>query len=218
MMQRKPSRVLIGARAAFGVALACLAFSAAGAQTFETSTDPVFQKVLGVNKGLASYQAHMEVATRLPLGSFTLRGTLYSRTDQSKVVFDNVPAIARPMVENQPSIGPASSWAKRYAISVLSRTSDATTYHLVPLEQGSVRSIDAVVQNSSGLVQRYAWSQQNGMTITSDQTYEAVGGYQLVRTTSTKTRGGGVHADSETTFSNYQLNVRLPDSVFAATQ
>ncbi|MGP6191835.1 MAG: hypothetical protein ACLPSH_17570 [Vulcanimicrobiaceae bacterium] len=217
-MHKRRGRVLIWSKVGFGLALACLALSAAGAQTFEASTDPVFQKVLGVNKGLASYEAHMEVATHLPLGGFTLRGTLYSRDEQSKVIFDNIPAIARPIVENQPSIGPASSWAKRYAISVLSRTADATTYHLVPVEQGSVRSIDAVVQNSSGLVQRYAWSKQNGVTITSDQTYESVGGYQLVRTSSTKTRGGGVHADSETTFSNYQLNVRLPDSVFAAAQ
>jgi len=199
-----------------GLVLGCASFSAAGAQTFDPSTDPVFQRMLGVNKGLQSYQAHIDVTTRLLLGSFTLHGTLYDRGDQSKVVFDNVPAIAKSTVENQPSIGAASGWSKQYAISVVSRTADATTYRLLPLAHERVRSIDAVVQNASGLVQRYVWSNSNGLTITSDQTYESVGGYQLVGSTSTKTRGG-VRADSQTTFTNYQLNVALPDSVFTAS-
>jgi hypothetical protein len=216
-MFRRRGQDLIVPKVVFGITLACmLLFSAAGAQTSEAGADPVFQKMLGVNKGLASYKAHIVVQTRLPLGSFILRGTLYGRDEQSKVIFDNVPAIARSSVENQPSIGAASSWRKQYAISVASRTADATTYHLVPLAQGDVRSIDAVVQNASGLVQRYVWSNKNGMTITSDQTYDSVGGYQLVHTTSTKTRGGGVRADSETTFTDYELNVSLPDSIFAA--
>jgi MFS family permease len=137
-------------------------------------------------------------------------------TARSRASFDNVPAIAKSTVENQPSIGAASGWSKQYAISVVSRTADATTYRLLPLAHERVRSIDAVVQNASGLVQRYVWSNSNGLTITSDQTYESVGGYQLVGSTSTKTRGG-VRADSQTTFTNYQLNVALPDSVFTAS-
>jgi hypothetical protein len=174
--------------------------------------------MLGVNKGLASYQAHIDVETRLPLGSFTLHGTIYDREGRSKVVFDNVPAIAKPSVENQPSVGPPSSWRKQYAISIVSRTADATTYHLVPVVEEGARSIDVVVQNASGLVQQYVWSNKNGMTITSDQNYESLGGYQLVRTTSTRTRGGGIHADSETTFKDYELNASVPDAVFAAKQ
>jgi outer membrane lipoprotein-sorting protein len=203
---------------AFGIALACLSMAPAGAQTFDSSTDPVFQKMLGVNKGLQSYKAHIEVATRLRLGSFTLRGTLYDRGDKSKVVFDNVPSIAKSTVENQPSIGAASTWPARYTISVVSRTPVTTSYRLVPTASESVRSIDVVVLNASGLVQEYVWSNSNGMTITSDQTYESIGGYQLVETTSTTTRGAGVHADSKTMFTNYELNVAVPDSIFTANQ
>ncbi len=217
MMQGIRRRIPIGSKIAAAIALASVTLSAASAQTFDSSKDPVFQKVVRLNKGLASYEAHIEVATRLPLARFTLRGTLYSRGDQSKVIFENVPAIAKPLLENQPSI-PVSSLAKRYAISVVSRTAEITTYHLVPLEPESVRSIDVAVQNASGLVQRYVWANKNGMTITSDQTYETIGGYYLVSATSTKTRGGGLHADSETAFSNYRLNVKVPDSVFAATR
>jgi outer membrane lipoprotein-sorting protein len=213
-MHSRQAVKLIASKVVFGITLTGVSV-AAGAQTFDAGADPVFQKMLGVNRGLTSYKAHLDVATRLPLGSFTLHGTVYQRGEHSKVVFDNVPAIAKSSVENQPSIGPASVWRSQYAITVSSRTADATTYHLVPLASGGVRSIDAVVQNASGLVQRYVWLKTNGMTITSDQTYGFVDGYELVHTTSTETRGGGVHADSQTTFTDYQVNLSLPDSLFA---
>jgi outer membrane lipoprotein-sorting protein len=201
------------------VVLVCVAGAPApvyAQTTFDPRTDAVFQKMLGVNKGLQSYEAHVDVQTRLPLGSFTLHGTLYDLGDRSKVVFDHVPAIARSSVENQPSIGAASNWPKLYAISLISRTPGLTTYRLVPVSAEGVRSIDAVVDNASGLVQEYVWSNTNGLTITSDQTYELVGGYQLVGSVTSKTRGAGVRADSTTTFTNYQLNVTVPESVFTA--
>jgi len=201
-------------KAVFGIALACVLPIAAGAQSFDPGADPVFQKMRGVNSGLASYTAHITVVTHLRLGGFTLHGTLYDRGDESKVSFDNIPALAKSIVENQPSIGPASSWRKAYTITVTAHTGDSTTYHLVPLTGSGVCSVDATVQNATGLVQQYVWSNSNGMTITSDQTYETVGGYQLVHATSTKTRGGGIHADSQTTFTDYQINVNVPDSIF----
>ena len=210
-----PSAKWLVSNIALAAAVVCMAAAPARAQTFDPSTDAVFQKMLGANKGLQSYQAHVDVQTRLPLGHFTLHGTLYDRGDRSKVVFDNVPAIARSSVENQPSIGAVSNWHQLYAMSLVSHAAGLTTCRLVPVSAEGVRSIDVVVENSSGLVQEYVWSNTNGMTITSDQTYEPIGGYQLVGSVATKTRGA-VHADSTTTFTNYQLNVTVPESVFAA--
>jgi hypothetical protein len=206
----------IWVKLALGISLASIALPVRGAETSAPTGDPVFQKLLDSNKGLASYKAHITVQTRLPLGNFTLHGTVYSRGERSKVVFDNIPAIAKRVVDNQPSIGPAASWSKQYMVSVASRTPDVSTYHLVPIVPGSTGSIDVSVQNTSGLVQHYFWTNTNGTMISSDQTYETIGGYQLVKSTSTKTRGGGVRADSESTFADYALNVSVPDAVFAA--
>jgi hypothetical protein len=74
-----------------------------------------------------------------------------------------------------------------------------------------------VVSNASGLVLEYAWSNVNGQTITSDQTYETIGGYELVKSSSTTTRGGGIDTASTTVFTNYALNAIVPDSILAST-
>jgi len=189
----------------------------AAGQTFDVRTDPVFQKVLGVNKGLQSYTAHIDVETRVFFGSFGLHGTVYRRGDQSIVVFDRVPGIAKSAVSKMPTINGPGDWQRRYAISIAARTADTTTFRLIPFSAERVRSIDVLVSNASGLVLEYVWSNVDGQTITSDETYEAIGGYELVRSSTTTTRGGSIHADSTTVFTNYALNASVPDSILAST-
>jgi hypothetical protein len=200
-----------------GMVAAYVTIMPAAGQTFDARTDPVFRKVLGVNKGLQSYTAHIDVESRVFFGSFGLHGTVYRRGDQSIVVFDRVPAIARYAVSKMPTISGPGDWPRRYTMSIAARTADTTTFRLVPLAAERVRSIDVVVSNASGLVQEYAWSTVDGQTITSDETYEAIGGYELARSSTTTTRGGGIHADSTTVFTDYALNATVPDSILAST-
>jgi hypothetical protein len=198
------------------VIVACLSNAVGVSVAFDPSTDPVFQKMVRVNAGLKSYTAHVDVETRVLFGRFTLHGTLYDWGSASKVVFDDVPGIAKSAVENQPAIEAPSAWPARYRIGIVSQTPDTTTYQLVPLDPGDRRTVDAVVQNDSGLVSEYIWSNVNGMTITSFQTYESVAGYQLVQSTITKTRGRGLRASSTTSFTEYALNGAIPGSVVSA--
>lgn len=128
--------------------------SAALSQTFDAAADPTFRKLLAANAGLRSYTAHITVHTRLRLSSFTLHGTIYGKNGQVKIVFEDIPAVAKSTVENQPELPPPSSWAASYAISVGAKDALTTTYHLVPLAQDRVNSVDAVVPNASGLVVR----------------------------------------------------------------
>lgn len=200
-----------------GMVATYVTMTPAAGQTFDARTDPVFQKMLGVNKGLESYTAHIDVETRVFFLSFGLHGTVYSRGDQSVVVFDRLPAIAKSAVSKMPTIDGPGDWPRRYAMSIAVRTADTTTFRLIPLVAGRVRSIDVVASNASGLALEYAWSNVDGQTITSDETYESVGGYELVRSSATTTRGGGIHADSTTAFTNYALNAAVPDSILAST-
>jgi outer membrane lipoprotein-sorting protein len=142
---------------------------------------------------------------------------VYRRGDRQIVVFDRVPAIARAAVSNMPTITGPGDWPRRYAMSIAARSADTTTFRLIPLRAENARSIDVVVSNASGLVLEYAWSNVNGQTITSDETYETIGGYELVRSSTTTTRGSGVHADSTTIFTNYALNATVPDSILASS-
>ena len=63
----------------------------------------------------------------------------------------------------------------------------------------------------------YVWSTVDGQTITSDQTYEKIGEYELVRSSTTTTSGRGINTASTTAFTNYALNATVPDSILAAT-
>jgi hypothetical protein len=187
---------------------------AAAAQTFRYKADPVFRKMLAVNRDLTSYIAHVEVKTRIQILGITLRGTVYSKGDKTKIDFVNVPGPAKGMVANQPQIGAVSSWPSIYEITVTDRDPTTTTFHLVPRSDESVESVDVTVDNTTGLAQRYVWNNVNGSIVTSDETYAPVDGHPLPNTVSTTMRGKGLHADSETTFSDYQLNVPIPDSIF----
>jgi hypothetical protein len=186
------------------------------APAFDPAADPVFQKALDVNRGLRTFRGKISVHTRLLLGSFTLRGTIYEREGIDKIVFDNVPGIAKSFVDQQPTVGEPPTWLKQYAISLERRDADTTTYRLEPRTAGSVRSIEAVVQNDSGLVTRYVWKNANGTSIASDQTYETIEGFRLVASSRTALRGGVLNADSSSTFEDYALNVDVPDAVFSS--
>jgi hypothetical protein len=190
--------------------------SASAADTFDPSTDAVFQKIMRVNPGLKSYTAHVEVTTRLFFGRFTLRGTLYNWGPESKVVFEHVPSIAKSAVESQPTIEAPSEWTARYTISRVSQTADATAYRLIPRDSHGIRSIDIVADNASGLVREYTWSNENGLTITSDQTYAPIDGYQLIESSTTRTRGRGMTTESIANFSDYDLNDPIPPSVVSS--
>jgi hypothetical protein len=200
-----------------GMFAAYATLAQAAGQTLDASSDLAYQKALGVNRGLQSYTAHIAVETRVFFGRFVLDGTLYRRGDQQIVVFDRVPALAKAAVSNMPTITGPGDWPRRYAMSIAARTGMTTTFRLIPLRAENARSIDVVVSNASGLVLEYAWSNVNGQTITSDQTYETIGGYELVKSSSTTTRGGGIDTASTTVFTNYALNAIVPDSILAST-
>jgi hypothetical protein len=197
---------------------ACVTSAAAATTGFDPSGDPVFQKLLHFNSGLKSYTAHVDVETRMFFGRFTLHGTLYNWGNASKVVFDNVPMLAKGAVDHQPSIEAPAQWADRYSIAPVAQTPQRTTYRLVPLEPGSLREVEVTVANETGLIMEYVWSTSSGVTITSDQSYESLDGYELVASTVTETRGGGLHTHSTTKFTNYALNGTIPDSIVSSTR
>ncbi len=200
------------------IVMTFLSRAPAVADQFDPAGDPVFQKLLHVNAGPKSYTAHVDVETRMFFGRLNLHGTLYNWGSESKVVFDHVPALAKSAVDHQPSIEAPAAWSARYTIALLGQTPQTTTYRLIPREANDVREVDVAVQNATGLITQYVWSTASGMTITSAPTYESIDGYELVASTVTETRGGGLHTRSTTNFTNYALNETIPDSVISSTR
>ena len=181
---------------------------------------PVYKKMVARSAGLRSFEANIEVHTKLrgfPPVSLTFRGTTYFQApDRSSVKFKNVPGPLKGMVKDSPSVAPAAVWPSRYQVKLVSDTGDQTTFHLVPKSgDDPLASADVVVDDQSGLVQQYNFANKNGSMVTTNLTYEQVGKYMLVASETGSANGRGYKSDVTTSFSGYRVNASIPPSAFA---
>jgi len=122
----------------------------------------------------------------------------------------------RGMVKDSPRILPASAWPKHYVVSVVDRSVEGVaTFELKPRDETDpLETAVVTVDHKTGLVSRYEFFNKNGSTIVTDQTYQQIGKHQFVVATTGNVRGSGYRAEVATTFSNYHINVPVPDEVF----
>jgi hypothetical protein len=176
--------------------------------------------MLGVNRDVRSSIADIEVRTHItsfPPMRLSFHGHAYFRApDKQSVVFDDVPGVLHGMVKDSPAIVPAPAWPKHYRVSVVDRSADGVAiFHLMPRnEDDPLESADVTVDDSTGLVSRYEFYNKNGSTVTTDQTYVTIGKRQFVASQTGNAKGRGYRAEVITTFSNFQVNVPVPDEVF----
>jgi hypothetical protein len=188
-----------------------------GASDFRAS--PAYQQLLQNQDGIQSSIADIEVRTKLkgflPI-SLTLRGHFYFRApDQESIVFDNVPGLLKGMVKNKPDFQPAAMWPRYYEVRVDGDDGGATAFHLVPIDtKSSLASIDVAVNDATGYMTQLRFVNANGPVVTTAQTYGEVGRHEVIVSQAGETHGPGYKADISTHFTNYQMNVPVPDSVF----
>jgi outer membrane lipoprotein-sorting protein len=175
------------------------------------------QRMAAVNPSLQSYTASLHVVIAfhtLPL-SPTLNGSYYfRRPDKQAVVFDSVPILAQQFQKIYPKIDPPATWQDLYDVSMLNSNGGATTLRLTPKRSGRVAHLDVTVDDASAMPSSFTWTYVDGGTVSFDQAYERVGGNYLVRSQNGKVNLPSYNADVTTTFSNFQINVPVPDTVF----
>jgi len=132
------------------------------------------------------------------------------------VVFDDIPRMLHGLVNDSPSLLPAAAWPGHYQVAVEDNgTTAVATFHLEPIDANDpLESADVTVDDRTGLVSRFVFVNKNGSTVTTDQTYERVGRDEFISTQAGNAKGPGYRAEVTTTFSNYQVNVPVPLSVF----
>ena len=171
------------------------------------------------NPSLQSYSAslHVVIAMRsLPYLSPQLDGNYYyKRPDKQAVVFNTVPVLAQQFQKVYPKMDPPATWPQRYDIAALSTTSTTTTLRLTPKQQGRVTHVDVVVDDSTAMPSSFKWSYVDGSLVWFDQQYTRVAGNYLVKSQTGKVEFPSYNADVTTTFSDFKLNVAVPDTVFA---
>jgi hypothetical protein len=200
--------------AALVVAL-LLAADAAG----DFRSNPGFRHMVLMQRGIHSSIADIEVHTKMksfPPLSLTFHGHSYFRgPDKETVVLDDVPGPLKGIVKDTPSIEPAVEWEQYYHVTLVADDGSATTFHLVPRDSSSsLASIDAILDDTTGYMTQVHFVNTNGSETTTQQTYGNVDRFAVIVSQTGQSHGSGYKADVTTTFTNYQINVPVPDSIF----
>jgi outer membrane lipoprotein-sorting protein len=87
----------------------------------------------------------------------------------------------------------------------------------VPKKTGRVARLDVRVDDATATIRGYTWTYSDGGFVTFDQTFTNVGRDYLVAKQSGHVELPSYKADVVSNFSNYQLNVTIPNGVFDAS-
>ena len=207
--------------------LACLSLAAAltlsAAPTVADSVDvsggDVYTRMQHVNTNLTSYQADVSVAILThgpPFISPTLQGKAYfKKPDKNAVVFDTVPLLAQQAKHVVAQLEPPAEWPQVYDVTATGDDGTTATFRLVRKKNGRIDHVDVTVDDSTATVKGMIYYyKDNGGTIAFTQSYDRVGDDYVLKQQNGKVDIPHYNADVTSTFSNYQLNVAVPDAVF----
>ena len=183
------------------------------------SADALVKRMAQVNSGLQSYTAtaHVDIALHtFPYLSPGLDGNYYYKApDKQALVFNTVPVIAQQFQKVYPRLDPPATWPSLYNVSVVGGDANVTTLRLVPKRHGRVEHLDVRVENATALASSFTWTYDDGGSVSFDQQYAHVQGDYLIKSQTGKVDLPSYKADVTSTFSNFKVNVPVPDSVFA---
>ncbi len=190
----------------------------AGAQ----SPGDLYARMQRVNAGLKSYQADLTVAIEthgFPYISPTLQGkAYYKQPDKTAVQFQSVPALAGQLKKVVAQMEPPAEWPKLYDVTPTGDDGTTATFKLVRKKNGRIDHVDVKVDDKTATVSgmTYYYKDQGG-TVSFTQSYDEIGGNYVVKSQTGKVDIPHYNADVTSTFSNYKINVAIPDSVFQAS-
>lgn len=204
---------------AFALAALPLVASPTFAQTGSgTSAGDVYARMQKINANLKSYTAQLKVDVTthsFPYLSPSLEGTAYfKRPDKNAVVFNTVPVLASQFKKVYPQMEPPSEWPRIYDVTPVSDDGATSQFKLVRKKNGRIDHVDVKVDDKTATVIGMAYFYKDGGTVTFSQIYDQIEGNYVLRAQTGKVDLPHYNADVSSTFSNYKLNVNVPDKVF----
>jgi outer membrane lipoprotein-sorting protein len=180
----------------------------------------VFDRMQRVNAGLKSYVAsiHVDVTTHgFPYISPTLDGKAYfEQPDRNAVVFDTVPLLASQFKKVYPQLEPPSQWSRLYDVTTVADDGTTSQFRLVRKVNGRIDHVDVTVDDKTATVTSMAYVYKDGGSVAFRQSYDQIDGNYVLKSQVGTVDLPQYKADVSSTFSGYQLNVKIDDTVFAA--
>jgi hypothetical protein len=207
---------------AFLAAAALLAGAAPSLPAAAQSPSDLYARMQRVNTGLKSYQADLTVAIEthgFPYISPTLQGkAYYKQPDKTAVQFQSVPALAGQLKKVVAQMEPPAEWPKLYDVTPTGDDGTSATFKLVRKKNGRIDHVDVKVDDKTATVTGMTYHyKDDGGTVSFTQSYDEIGGNYVVKSQNGKVDIPHYNADVTSTFSNYKINVAIPDSVFQAS-
>ncbi len=182
------------------------------------ASSDVYARMQRVNANLTSYEAelHVDVTTHsFPFISPKLDGTAYfKRPDKTAVVFDTVPALASQFKKIYPQLEEPSEWPTIYDVTPVADNGTNATFKLVRKKNGRIDHVDVIVDDKTATVTSMIYYYKDGGSIAFTQTYGNIDGNYVIVAQRGKIDIPHYNADVASTFTNYKINVAVPDSIF----
>ncbi|HVA38777.1 MAG TPA: hypothetical protein VNJ51_14310 [Candidatus Dormibacteraeota bacterium] len=170
-------------------------------------------KMSAVNPGVRSYEAAITVNVVMrtfPYLRPTLTGHVYwEHPDRSAVVFDTLPGLAGEFKKIYPHIDAPSRWESIYRVTLLA----PFQVRLVPRKHGRVDHADVRV-NPDGTIASMHWYYNDGGDVSMHQSFATIDGHRLVSGQRIRVELPSYKGDIQAAFSDYKVNVSIPESVF----
>lgn len=178
----------------------------------------MLSRMTALNPHLRTLEASVHVYIALhtfPYISPTLNGTYYHKEpSKDKIAFHTVPVIAKQFDKVYPHVESASRWEAVYFVTYQGDDGDQTTFKLVPRIRGRIDHITAKVDDKTATIDEMLWDYNDGGYARLDQSFTVVDGNYVLKTQTGHVEVPNYTADLTSSFSNYKLNLPIPDSVF----
>lgn len=180
----------------------------------------VVQRAAEQNAGLQSYTAR--ATFDVDLHAFvTIHPTLhatyyYKHPDKAEVVFDTMPVLAEQFQHLYAALATADKWPTVYNIRFSAAPAPGKPYELTmtPKKEGNVDRVLVTIDPQTFAITRMEWRYENGSWIDMQQTNGKVGNFVLPVGQVGDFNLPSYKAHAVASYSEYHINVPIPDSVF----
>ena len=184
--------------------------------------EALIANIIAQDANVSSYRAHVSVDFKLrsfPYISQHLDGTTYyKRPDNFEVVFENVPSYAKGFDKLYSDIDDPSSWERRFSMSLVGQRKvsghDDVVMRLVQKVRGMIDHEDVAIDPERAHIDSMEWYYYNGGQIAMTQTFEKIGGFDVLASQHATIHIPFVHAAADAAYTQYQTGIDIDDAVF----